>query len=234
MTSASWSRLAARSTGTAARAPSDAAVGEHDHDGAPREVEPARDHVVERRLEPLRPARHVEQQPEPLDARAHLERRELGHRQDALGQHVDGPARAACLPSLPLLRQSPERSPSATAVSNTQASRIGSIGGLVSCAKRSLKWSSSRRGRRSSIAAGGVSSPIEPTAGLPVPRERREQHLLVLARHAERDLQPAQVGDGRRRHLGGGLDHDALARRREALARDEAVHLVRQQHVARS
>ena len=32
----------------------DAAVGEHDHGGAPGEVEAARDHVVERRLEPLR------------------------------------------------------------------------------------------------------------------------------------------------------------------------------------
>ncbi len=43
------------------------------------------------------------------------------------------------------------------------------MGGLVSWAKRSLKWSSRRRGSRSSMAAGGVSSPIEPTAAFPVP-----------------------------------------------------------------
>ena len=70
--------------------------------------------------------------------------------------------------ALPLVH-SPERSPSATCVSKTHESRMGSMGGLVSCAKRSLKWSSSRRGSRSSMAAGGVSSPIEPTAALPVP-----------------------------------------------------------------
>ena len=50
---------------------------------------------------------------------------------------------------------------------------------------------------------------------------------------------PNAIWSRRRSATGGGaasrgsLDRDALARRREALARDEAVHLVREQHVAR-
>ena len=108
---------------------------------------------------------------------------------------------------------------------------MGSMGGLVSCAKRSLKWSSRRRGSRSSMAAGGVSSPIEPTAGLPVLARAASSTSSSSRRHAEGELQPAEVAGGgpaRRARL----HHHARARHGVALHGDEPVHLVREQHVA--
>ena len=70
-------------------------------------------------------------------------------------------------------------------------SRIGSIGGFVTCAKSCLKYVNSG-GRWSERTASAVSLPIEPIGSSPLPAIGAMQDPQVLLRVAERELALAQ------------------------------------------
>src|SRR3954454_20790926 len=84
----------------------------------------------------------------------------------------------------------------------TTASRIGSIGGVVTCAKSCLKYEESGGGW-SPGGRRGVSVAHRADGLLPARRHRRHQHAQVLLRVAEGHLAQQQRLDAGQRDVGG-------------------------------